>query len=583
MHTAAVLPNPVDEPGPALDRAPDPDDEHLFDDWVPAPLSERDAPPMRAPTAAPGSPSTASPAGIPLAPPPATAVLDADAERDLKRAGDRLGDAFPKGGWLAEYLRAMTPLTGSPVEFHLAAGVAAIAAVLGNRLYCETWGQRIYPNLWTVIVARSGFMNKSTSINLAERLVRDAGLGNVFYPSEASREAALEVFRDQPAGLMVLDEFGSFLAVNARDYQSGYLEQLTELYGKEEFKRKTKTGGEVVIKRPAINIFSATTVDWLEDRVSPAMLRGGFLYRVLFMAATEKATERDFTRMDPLARNRLVFGLRHIGEIGVPKGPLSPTADPIEITFTPEAHDAVRAWFRQWEAEAMGTTARQDMLGFAVRLRTSLLKLAMIFRASVCAFDPSADPLVIDTDAVTAAIGYVRLAWQNVLHIFDEEFAPDRDAQIRRSILEKIGHGCSRSELLRRTHLKARDLDAWLDTMLEADEIQKEQTYAAQMGLTRQRNRELFWFAPGHNHPAEIARRRAEPKPEWKKEEERKWDEAIEQERQHARERELARVSHDGAPPDPTDARDAALAGLFDDPAPDPTDARELPAAPKAA
>jgi hypothetical protein len=163
------------------------------------------------------------------------------------------------------------------------------------------------------------------------------------------------------------------------------------------------------------------------------------------------------------------------------------------------------------------------MLGFAVRLRTSVLKLAMTFRASACAFDPSADPLVIDEAAVRAAIGYVRLAWGNVLHIFDEEFAPDRDARMRRSILEKIGHGCSRSELLRRTHMRARDLDAWLDTMIEAEEIQKERTYTAQVGLTRQRNRELVWYAPGPNHPAAVARRRARPKKAWEKE----WDEAV--------------------------------------------------------
>ncbi len=486
-------------------------------------------------------------------------ALDPDAERDLSAARSRLGDAFPIGGWLAAYMRAVTPLTSAPIEFHLAAGIAVVAAVLGNRLYVEMWGQRIYPHLWTVVVARSGFMHKSTSMGIAERLLRDAGLADILYPHEATREAALDAFRDNPAGLMVLDEFGAFLAVNARDYQAGFLEQLTELYGREEFRRKTKGGGDLVIRQPAINIFAATTIDWLEERVTPALLRGGFLYRCLFVSASEKASERDFERMDSRAHATLIRGLRRVATFGRTAGAIG-ASEPIEVQFTAEARAAVQDWFRGWEREAGGRTGRQDLIGFAVRLQTSMLKLAMVFRAAACAFDESLDPTLIDSAAVTGAIAYVRIAWQNDLHIFDNEFAPDREARVRRSILDKIGRGCTQSTLLRRTHMKARDLDDWIGTLVQTREVTRRKIPASKAGLDRQRDREVTWLEPGPEHPAEVQRRRAN-KTSAQRAAEREWDEAV------ARTQPIVFTD---PPPQVTAAQDAVLDELFEEPSPKP-------------
>ena len=55
-------------------------------------------------------------------------------DADLRAAKTRLGAAMPDDGWLAEYLRAVTPYTDAPVEFHLASGLAALSGAVGSWL-----------------------------------------------------------------------------------------------------------------------------------------------------------------------------------------------------------------------------------------------------------------------------------------------------------------------------------------------------------------------------------------------------------------------------------------------------------------
>ncbi|HVA76150.1 MAG TPA: DUF3987 domain-containing protein [Acidimicrobiales bacterium] len=446
-----------------------------------------------------GPDAAPSPSAVAYTPAP----LDDDAECDLAAFAKRLGPALPTDGWLAEYIRAAVPLTAAPPEFHLAAGISVISAVLGNRVFIESWGQRIYPNTWMVIVAQSGFMNKSTSINLARNLVSDAGL-DPFYPEETSREAMLAEFAKKPAGLWIHDEFGAFLMTISRDYNAGTKENLTALYGGADvFKRTTKKDGEIVIRRPAISMFGATTIDWLEDRVGGADRRGGFLARILFVTAgiEDKATDRNFTRMPPQDRNRLILGLRAMSTIGV--GGQTGTSS-AEVMLTPEADQIVRAWFAEWEREITNGTKGQDLQAWAVRLRTYALKLAMIFRASSCAFAPPADATTIDATSMELAIAYCRFVWKNIVRLFDEDFADNKDARAMRMILEKIGRGCSRSHALNRSHMKASDFNQYLDTLVQGGKVVRQERSALELGYLRQRNKTIEWLSQGPDHPERL-------------------------------------------------------------------------------
>lgn len=405
-------------------------------------------------------------------------------DRDLQEAGDRLGEAMPRTGWLSNYLQAVTPLTDTPVEFSLASGLCAIAAALGNSLWFETWGQRVYPHVWAVLVAPSSFWRKSTAINMAERVLREADETRVL-PSDFSREKLLEELQARPIGLLTLKEFGGFLATIGRDYMAGTKEMLTELYdGPDRYTRSLKAQTWIV-ERPAISLLAATTLDWLESRITDGDLRGGFLGRFLFITATTKSSPKGLTgAMDPGRRLWLRDGLIDLTRV-----------QPGPVRLLPPARDRYEAWMDGWESEVTGSHHSTDLTGFAVRLQTYALKVAMLHQASVALTDEGpVDEIALP--AMDAAIAYCRLLWRNVSALVDEEIAIGREAKELRRLRGMVGQGIARSELLRLSKMKARDFDQLLDTLVQSGEVTRRRVRASEVGLARERDKELEWVEP---------------------------------------------------------------------------------------
>jgi hypothetical protein len=158
----------------------------------------------------------------------------------------------------------------------------------------------------------SSFWRKSTAINSAESLLRSSAPDAVL-PSDFSREKFLEILGKTPAGMLTLKEFGGFLAALGRDYMGGMKETLTELYdGPDEYSRSLKSS-TFTVKRPALTLLAATTLDWFEGRIDEGDLRGGFLARFLFVTAKHKASPKGLTGgMDPVSRVRLQLALHQI-------------------------------------------------------------------------------------------------------------------------------------------------------------------------------------------------------------------------------------------------------------------------------
>lgn len=406
-------------------------------------------------------------------------------EQDLRQAKVRLGLALPDEGWLADYLRAVTPLTDAPAEFHLVSGLCALSAAIGNRLHTREWGQNVFPHLWAVLVAPSSFWRKSTAIGQAQALV-EAGAPDAIYPEDFSREKLVALFGEKPSGLLVLKEFGGFLAMLGRDYMTGTKEMLTGLYdGPEVYKRALKKD-EVIIQRPAITLLGATTLDWLEAKITEGDLQGGFLARFLFVTAKEKASPKGLTGdIDPVLRTRLVSSLQTVYQRA-----------PTQITYEPAAREAYDEWMLGWEAEVMKTPHRSDLSGFAVRLQTYALKLAMLYRASATAYEDDAEYSLVDVVSVEQAIAYVRHLWASVAGLIDEKIAITKEARELRRVLGIVGSGATRSQALKLSKLKARDFDQVVDTLVQSGELYRAKVHASDVGLERDRDKPLEWLSP---------------------------------------------------------------------------------------
>lgn len=415
----------------------------------------------------------------------AAALAAFQADSDLEAARSRLGEALPTTGWLHDYLAAVTPLTDAPVEFSLASGMCALSAALGNALWYETWGQMVYPHIWAVLVAPSSFWRKSTAINMAERLLREAEDARVL-PADFSREKILEELAARPVGMLTLKEFGGFLERLGATYMAGTKEMLTDLYdGPDRYTRALKTKS-YSIERPAVTLLAATTLDWLESKITDGDLRSGFLARFLFVTATEKSSPKGLTGgMDGMARMHLRDALRDLTKV-----------TPGPATLTADARAMYDDWMSGWQAEVESVRHASDLTGFAVRLQTYALKFAMCFQASDAVMDGS--PVdVLGIDPMQRAIAYARLLWSNVAALVDEEIAIGRDAKELRRLKQLVGPGTTRSNLLRLSKLKARDFDEYLKTLVGSGELVQERRKASELGIERQRDTTFDWLRPG--------------------------------------------------------------------------------------
>src|SRR5262249_22707391 len=126
------------------------------------------------------------------------ALPDQPARRRLRLAGERGGRApadaaAGAAGGRAERIPGRTPglgeeggmsflddfvgylqtRTDAPSDFHVHAGMVALSTAVGNRVWTHGWTRPVYPNLWAVVIAPSGY-GKSAPLDMAERVLRKA-------------------------------------------------------------------------------------------------------------------------------------------------------------------------------------------------------------------------------------------------------------------------------------------------------------------------------------------------------------------------------------------------------------------------
>ena len=132
----------------------------------------------------------------------------------------------PDRGFLSDVLNTFSPTTDGPDEFIFMAGLAALGAIAGHNFYIRgAIGNRIYPNLYILIVAPSTLYRKSTAISIAEKVVRMYDKVLV-YPAEFTPEQLLHILQNKPYGLFPWKEFTNVL----KNFNKEYNLNLKELF-----------------------------------------------------------------------------------------------------------------------------------------------------------------------------------------------------------------------------------------------------------------------------------------------------------------------------------------------------------------
>lgn len=262
----------------------------------------------------------------------------------------------------------------SPEVFFYWSAIAAIAAVTKKNVFLDRGGfYRLYPNLYTFIVASSG-MKKSTPINLCKSLVSYVNNTRVISGRNSIQQVLDDLGRAYSTpeggiiknadGLLISSELAAFLI---KDPDA--LTILTDIYDTQNHEKEWKyslKSGKSTLTCPCINLLGATNEEHFGDAVPNSNIGGGFIARTFIIYSHEKGVLNSLTRkQEEIDIKSLEQQLKEISKI---KG---------EFTWSDEAADYYDEWYYKYHS-----IAQHDATGTINRIGDQILKVAMCLNLS---------------------------------------------------------------------------------------------------------------------------------------------------------------------------------------------------------
>lgn len=287
--------------------------------------------------------------------------------------------------WLEAFVNYAS-FSETPAKFSYWSGVAAIAGALERRVWVDQGRYKLYPNFYTVLVAKAGKVKKSSSVRDALSLLREVE-GINFGPDSITWERLVERMAKtataENAGFSLdqanttysaitadVDELSTFLDPSNK----GLVSALIKLWDcPDKFDRETRMYGIEFIERPCLNMIAGTTPSWIKDSFDKWSQEGGFASRAIFLHSDQRSQLLPFPkRKMPANRAGVKASLvADLKAIALLRG---------EYKIEEDAY----AWGEEWymafnEAVDKGLS---DATGFTSRKLDHALKLAMVIAAS---------------------------------------------------------------------------------------------------------------------------------------------------------------------------------------------------------
>jgi len=251
-----------------------------------------------------------------------------------------------------------------------------------------SWGfERIYPNLFIVLVGPSGKARKGIALGIAKELLSNVP-GVSVAPEATSREAvilamkrAISNFQDATDGIIkfhcAITAFSEELSVFLGQSDIKFLANLTDWYdSKENWAYETVGRGRDSLQGLCFNLLGATAPDWLQSMLPQEAVGGGFTSRVIFVVEDKKGktvAKHQLTRTETELGEALRRDLERITQLSG------------QVRFSEKGEAAYIAWYEEQDRLLnKGEAAIEDprFAGYCERRSTHLRKLMMLTSVS---------------------------------------------------------------------------------------------------------------------------------------------------------------------------------------------------------
>lgn len=285
--------------------------------------------------------------------------------------------------WITEFMRN-AEWGESPPYFYFWTAVATIAAALRRKVWLDMGTFTWYPNLYTLLVAPPGIVQKSSTSDLGMRLLRDIPSihqGPTTLTWQSLYDAYLEVgeefnvspteTRTQYSLYVNSPEFG--ITLNPRDTEM--IDQLVHIWDGAEMKKRTRKDGELKIPTPSLNLIACTTPSWIAENVPQYLIGGGLTSRILFVYGEHKTKYVAYPQLviPPDYKDRQGRLTRDLERISQIVGGFS---------LTPEAYAWGQEWYEHFHKVEAPKLDKTLIGGYIARKQTLVHKVAMILSIS---------------------------------------------------------------------------------------------------------------------------------------------------------------------------------------------------------
>jgi hypothetical protein len=368
---------------------------------------------------------------------------------------------------LDEAFDIQRPSTDAPGSFLHAGAISTLSSILAPHTFFQFGSQRLRPNLFILMIAKSSAFRKSEGIRWSRRVLSDID-GDYILPSTGSPEGLIESLKVKTDGIMAFDEFARFLARSKKDFASDLPQFLCELADCSPIRERRREGGLQAINEPVVSLIGASAPGPLYEYLGAKDCASGLLPRFLLIEALERDVARQpFPKpMDLTTRAGHILTLKSIAQDFKTRGER-------EFVFTDEARDL----FVNFDAELHATDVPELLSPFVERACPMTLKLACIFGYG------RTQSMSVEPPDVAAAATWIRSSLETakgLVDILEEREEGDftlRDAaKIRKAIdrllvsHKKLG-AVPHSDLLRAAHLSSDGMRRAVLYLIEAGEI----------------------------------------------------------------------------------------------------------------
>ena len=191
--------------------------------------------------------------------------------------------------WLEDYANTASKYADAPTEFQKIVAYWTFGAAVGKRARFQFGMVPVYPNLYLVLVGRSGIIKKSVTKDFALDVL-DVASPELDLPGRGSPEAFRDSLEEKNwYGVLHYDEMYEYLSARRKDYRADMDTTIMELFAHgRKTPIRTKVSGEIRIPSDAMVSFIApTTLDMLIKALRRDDFMSGKMARFLFVESDQ--------------------------------------------------------------------------------------------------------------------------------------------------------------------------------------------------------------------------------------------------------------------------------------------------------